>query len=356
MPIVAVEIVAPEEAPVMTRAMLDACSAAVRSGRCELATEATSEPRLASVTVRWSDTSERSARIDVTGVAPDTAAVRLRVLAFKDTDAVVERWRSVGLTIATLVGDALANAPPGATHSEEDSSGHADTAAGTPPGNPGEPGESPAGAHATVGVPVEVPKESATATHVDRAERPTSPRREAAEPPASTPPLPNKLWATVAGQTGPGLEEGGFRFGVSGDVAFRPVKFPVFARVAFGYSSRGTDSRGLSVQWATGVAGAGFVIGTEAFRAEPRIGLGIENVHASATDAATGKSESGNALDPSLQLGLDGVFQLGHFGFVGSLEGTQKHAATQIIVKGHDFGTSAATTWAIGVGVRYYAE
>jgi hypothetical protein len=354
MPIVAIEIVAPAEAPVLARPMLDACSAAVRSGQCELSTEASTEPRIASATVRWSDPSERSVRIDVTGVAPDTAAVRLRVLAFKDTDDIVERWRSVGLTIATLVGDALANVPSSDAASQ-DESGHADTKAGAAPAKADE-SHAAAAASTPVGSPVEVPKEPSTGAGVEH-----QPPRDVAtahepEPSSSGAPLPNRLWVTVAGQTGPGLDVGAFRFGAAVDVAFRPVAFPVFARIAFGYASRGTDSRGLSVQWENAVAGGGFVIATGRFRVEPRIGIGIENVHARATDASTGRSDSGNSLTPSLQLGLDGVFQLDHFGFVASLEGTQKHADTQIIVEGRDFGTSSARTWAVGLGVRYYAE
>jgi hypothetical protein len=355
MPIVAVEIVAPAQAPVMERALLDACSATVRSGTCELASEATDEPRIASVTVRWSDPSERSVRVDVTGVEPDGTAVRLRVLTFKDTDAIVERWRSVGLTIATLVGDALAGRP-----SEEappqDSSGHADTTANAPQNTPDEHGAPVTGASTPVGSPVKLPKQPPSGAHVEAGPpQDTSTAHEVA-PSSKATPLPDKLWATVLGQTGPGLDLGAFRFGAAVDVAFRPVAFPVFARVAFGYSSRGTDSRGLSVQWESAVAGGGVVIGTGALRAEPRIGIGIENVHARATDASSGKSDSGNSLGPSFQLGVDGVFQLGHFGLVVSLEGAQKHARTQIFVEGHDFGTSASTTWAAGLGVRYYAE
>lgn len=164
------------------------------------------------------------------------------------------------------------------------------------------------------------------------------------------------LWATVAGQTGPGLESGNFRFGASADAAFRPAAFPVFGRVAFGYSSRGADSRGLSVQWENAVAGAGVVIGSGALRLEPRAGVGIENVHAHETDPTTKRGASGDSLGASFQLGMDGVFQLGHFGFIVTLEGARKHAPTQILVEGRDFGTSAATTWAAGVGVRYYVK
>ncbi|HVW27010.1 MAG TPA: hypothetical protein VHC69_16710 [Polyangiaceae bacterium] len=353
---VAVEIVAPAEAPTMTRALLDACSSSVRVGSCELATRTTSEPRLASATVRWSDASERSVRIDVTAGARDASAVRLRVLAFKDTDAIVERWRAVGLTIATLVGDALANAPSGPAPVDA-STGTENANAVAAPQNPGavqatEAKPSPKAAAA----PEQQQKEAVSRTPVDRSRtlEPSTARHEAT--PSGATPLPRMLWATVAGQTGPGLESDSFRFGASVDAAFRPAAFPVFGRVAFGYSSRGTDSRGLSVQWENAVAGAGVVVGSGALRLEPRAGIGLENVHAHETDPATKHSASGNSLGPSFQLGLDGVFQLGHFGFVLTLEGTQKHAPTQILVEGRDFGTSAATTWGVGAGVRYYVK
>ena len=343
MSVVAVEIVTEAPSPAMTRAMLDACSAGVRVGTCELSSDAAGEPELATAVVRWSSAPARSVRIDVS-VPSVSGRSHLRVLTFKDSDAPVERWRAVGLTIATLVGDALAPSTATGQASFDDPNAAARTNAAARASNPGTE-KHPAG---EVAAPRGGSPES---EHRDGPPTPTGDEHMTTERP-----LPKTLWVCVSGVTGPGLEEGPFRFGARADVGFRPLTLPVFGRVAFGYTSRAEDSRGVSVQWEDATLEAGLVVGASQLRLEPHLGAGVQNVHAHATDPATKRSDSGNELDVSFHLGFDGVFQLDRFALVASVDGWQNHAATRIIVQNREIGTSPATSWAGGLGVRYYVK
>ena len=346
MPVVVVEIVSEAPSVSMARAMLEACSASVREGKCELSTEAASEPHLADATVSWSDSTEHAVRIAVQGVRGGVPGVHQRVLRFKDTDVRVERWRAVGLTIATLVGDAL---PPSSSASGE---AHFDDTGAAPGGH--------ATTQPTQAVPPASTTQEGTAPPVVAVAPPASvgdkrlQDRVAPTPAAPSEPLRHTLWAGLTGALGPGLEQGSLRLGAWVDASFRPTAFPVFGRIGLGYAGRVTNPGGLSVQWETATLGAGAVLGGERLHFEPRLAIGLENVHAAATDSASGRSDSGNKLGASLHLGFDGVWQFAGLGLVATFEGWQAHAPTRIVVQNHEVGISAGTNWAIGLGARYY--
>jgi hypothetical protein len=343
MPIVAVELATPAPPAAMARALLDVCSASVREGTCVLSTEATAEPRLAVATVTWSDATERNVSIEVHLTSGDTSA-RTRTIAFKDSDVRLERWRSAGLTIATLVGDALAPKTAGGgaespTPVGVASFGGEETPHGPDAAKPAEQGAPPP----TLEPPPTVEAARAPSDH-------------APSGPSGGTSLPHTVWAGLSGTAGPGLDEGAWKFGALVDVAYRPTPLPVFGRISFEYATRGTDSQGLSVQWQTVTLGAGGVLGHGALRLEPHLAFGVENVHAGATDPATGTHESGNQLGVSFHGGIDGILQLSRLGIVAFLQGKQALAPTRIVVKGEPAGTSPATGWGFGIGVRYFFE
>jgi hypothetical protein len=346
-PAVVVDIATEHPSAALTRALLDACSASVREGKCELAPETAREPHLADATVTW-EPSELAARIEVTGVRDDASALHARLLTFKDTDERIERWRAAGLTIATLVGDALPPASTaGSTGQFDDASRGAqqeqnDATKKIPPSGV------PAGNAESVPSPKAPPN-----TVGDRAD---VLRGEARAASIRTRPLARTVWAGLSAFAGPGLTTGEWRFGAWADAAFRPTALPLFARLGLGYASRATDSRGLSVQWETLTFGVGAVVGSGSLRFEPHLSVGLENVHAAATAAATGKKDSGAQLGATLHLCLDGVWQLARLGLVARFEGSEAHAPTRITVEDRDVGTSAATNWGLGLGMRYYIE
>src|SRR5664279_2629453 len=109
MPMVMVEIAPPEPPADLARALVDACSAAVRVGSCSRAeggmAAAVIPKGTAAATVRWETADGRRVQIEVGVAGEGQTAGRGRSIEFAATDPLVERWRSVGLTIATLAGE-----------------------------------------------------------------------------------------------------------------------------------------------------------------------------------------------------------------------------------------------------------
>ena len=93
----------PSNAPVQW--VLEACSAASSAGPCEIATEDPDEPPRAVAIVRAGEAG-LSVRIEVGVQRTSTGALWLnRELRFAPGDPLRERWRSVGLAVATLAGE-----------------------------------------------------------------------------------------------------------------------------------------------------------------------------------------------------------------------------------------------------------
>jgi hypothetical protein len=356
MPVVAVELIAPGPPAVMAHTLLDSCSRTVREGRCVLSSSAVAEPRIAIVTVRFDDASEGVARVEVRAGDGAPFALHSRVIVFKKTDARVERWRTVGLTIATLVGDALAptaGEPTGVTHGSEA------TLADVPPGtaviddaNVERPHESspvaapiPRSTNDEKSVTAPLPASASAITPASPSDRPSTARG-----------LPHALWVGVSGALGPGLESGAWRWGASIDAGLRAKRLPLFAHLGLSYRWRPADSRGLSVQWQGLTLGGGVALGSVSLRIEPRLAIGIENIHAAVTDRATGRSDSGDQLGLSAHAAVDGVWQWSRGAAVATFDGFAAHSPTQIVVKERPFGTAAAAGFCLGLGARYFFE
>lgn len=83
--------------------MEDACSSAsLREQRCQVVGQKQASGAELLVSVAWVDEAKQSARIDV---RRGPGARRARTLSFAPQDPELERWRSVGFAIATLVGE-----------------------------------------------------------------------------------------------------------------------------------------------------------------------------------------------------------------------------------------------------------
>jgi len=90
--------------PAEAASVLAACNAAIVAGSCQI-DAAASEPPEALAIVRWSGREQRRVRIEVGLREADHSAWSVRELSFAAGDPVRERWRSVGLVVATLVGE-----------------------------------------------------------------------------------------------------------------------------------------------------------------------------------------------------------------------------------------------------------
>jgi hypothetical protein len=92
--------------------VLESCNAAIVNGSCELDTTASEPPRALAI-VRWLGSQRLAVRIEVGLREAERAAWSVRELDFLARDPVRERWRSVGLVVATLVGEVEAGREPG---------------------------------------------------------------------------------------------------------------------------------------------------------------------------------------------------------------------------------------------------
>jgi len=106
MPIVLVELPAAAAADSNAPALIAACSAGLRRGTCVTEEPASGERAAAVAIVAWLDSDHLRARIDVGRRAEQRAGWQVRELTFREQDAPLERWRSVGLAIAGVVGEA----------------------------------------------------------------------------------------------------------------------------------------------------------------------------------------------------------------------------------------------------------
>ena len=344
MPVVVVELPSPAP-PGVAHALIDACSQSVREGRCVLATEPDPEPPGARAAVTWDEASELIAHVEVEVTSGETRGSRRRTIVFKQSDARVERWRTVGLTIATLVGDVLHPGESGATPESSGALPPPEPSAEQPSRGTGEQEPSPASAH-----PEQNPE---TGTMLIPSKKNEGQDVHRAPPPERR---LHTTWVSVAAITGPGLERGYNRFGAGIDFGYRPTKLPVFARIAVAYTLRPEDKQGVSVEWETLSIGAGAVFPIWRFDIEPRLSLGIENVHGSVTDPATQRSDAGNQLGVNGRAGIDIVWPWPRVGIVGSFEGWRAHAPTRIVVAGRDSGVSAPWGWQIALGGRFYLD
>ncbi|HEX3772917.1 MAG TPA: hypothetical protein VHV51_00565 [Polyangiaceae bacterium] len=112
MPIVLIELPAADAADVNAPALVAACSSGLRRGSCATEEQPTGERASAVAIVEWLDAAHLHARIDVGRRAEQRASWQTRELSFHEQDEIGERWRSVGLAIAGVVGEATLLEPP----------------------------------------------------------------------------------------------------------------------------------------------------------------------------------------------------------------------------------------------------
>jgi hypothetical protein len=113
---VVIEMAAADAALPFAQVLVNACSAGLRDrGPCALE-DATSSSARAIVIISWESTGHFAAKIEVGLRQGGHADWSSRRVVFNTSDQEIERWRSVGLIVATLVGEATgekkAEAPP----------------------------------------------------------------------------------------------------------------------------------------------------------------------------------------------------------------------------------------------------
>ena len=305
-PAVVVEIAPPHAASPYVATLIGACSEAVPKGDCVLASAGRdAQPPAPTAIVGWDGPEHRSVHIEVGLPRAGRAEWRARDLAFRAEDLEVERWRSVGLVIATLVGDASAEEPPSSVPPET--------------------------------TPAAIPR-----------------RPQSTPPPAPSPPEPAWIWLDVAGFVSPALDDGTWRGGASLRATHPFRSPPVVATAQIRYAARPADDAGLSVRWVAASLGVGAHLEVgEAVVVELRAELLAELVAASVTDPIAGTTDSGHRWIPGARAGVDAAWMLHrNLGVLVGLDASLLQSGTLVHLRDQRAGRAPPLSFAPILGVR----
>ncbi len=241
LPVVLVDIAPPESPPEAVQTLVRACNDGLRHGECRFGnTEEGDAWAVASVV--WLDQDRYCAEISISPTPAhidDGSAVRI---CFEPTDPELERWRAVGFTIATLA---------------------------------------------------------------DREEPPeVAPQAEASTPPQAPPELPRgwESWLGLGVLAGPGLENGGSRWGIRASATQDLALSPLLVTGSFRWTMSVRDDP-VSARWAGFSLGMGGHVTPVDTRLSFRFEIIAENLSVVARDPLTGATEQGDRWVPGFLLG-----------------------------------------------------
>lgn len=237
-----------------------------------------------------------------------------RELTFEPEDAPTERFRAIGLTVATLVGDVQ-------EREEQERKTREQATADEPPAPP-----APA-------APVGVARETAVA----RRERPAGGLL---------------VLASTGVLAGPGLEEGWIRSGGFVRSSLRVGTFFLSPTLWFSYALRPVDSDGLSATWLTtsaGVAAAG-----EWGRLDLSTRFRLEGaLERFAVEQTLAPVDSGSRWVPGLRAGADVAWPAR--GLLGAVLGADLwvfQSGTRVVVAGREAARAASRNFTLSLGVE----
>jgi hypothetical protein len=299
-PTVVIDTPASDRSAALEPTMVEACTNAIAEGRCALASQTSdadqAEARAVAI-VSWADGEQRTARIEVGLRRADRGQWLARTIEFRPQDAQPERWRAVGLVIATLVGDAI----------------HAEAAPVPPPAPAPSPAPPPP---------------------------PPPPIRAAPEPVTH-----DRAWVDAGALIGPGLDTGAPRFGAGIRAAWAPLRPPLFVTVAAAYAgSARASTTGVGASWTTLAAGVGPVVSAagNALRFDARFEAVAERFDASVVAPDTGATDDGSLWRGGARVGLEGAWMPGRLvGVVAGAEGSLLDRSTTVRLHGVPVGQAA---------------
>lgn len=259
--------------------VLEACNDVISGSECvaEGSQSLVDTPRALAI-ARNVDRRGRAVRIEVRLMSSEQPPL-VRTLRFTPEDPARDRWRSVGLAIATLVGEGqrAEEAEQAAREASEPEPAAPEPA--PPPPRPPPPAPPPP------------PSEPREVTVVIEDER------------VPVVPLDGVyLGAGVFG--GPALDDGSGRIGVSVRGGWAsPAGFSLLGSAS--YSVRATSGDEFTVSWLSFEAGAGYRLWlTDSFTAGVNLQAGVQQLRFEATDE--GAVSSTSVVNPLLTLGVDG--------------------------------------------------
>jgi hypothetical protein len=243
-PVVVVQGLPP--APDLRRVVLSACSEALKHRTCTSADEQDRAAPVPSATafIAWPEGEGRHVRVTLERFDAATGRRVERDTRFGDADPVIERWRTIGLVIAALVGESDAS------------------------------------------------RDAA----VEMESRPSSLRGRSLA----------ASWLGLSGFAGPGLDDGSVRLGAAIHGAVGVRSSAVFFLGSAGHALRPVDDRSLDVGWTTFAFGAGARahIPSADLELRVRVELLLEHLLASSV-SRNAVSGGGGRWSPGLRCGGD---------------------------------------------------
>jgi hypothetical protein len=287
--------------------MIEACTKALRHGTCQLAPTDAAPPANAVAVVSWMDRAHSQVFVEVGvshGASPRWMSRRMQ---FRRVDALSERWRVVGLTIATLVGDL-----------EDERSPQPDRVDPRPA-----PSTSP---------------QVAGATATPQPESPVSARSE-------------PRWSAGAGLSADLRESRIGAYGRGSWIAPRPV----YATLAVSFLIRPRDERGVGLTWAALAAGGGVSLDRAGLPLMPRLRVEVlvDRIAADVQDPEADASDAQWMVLP----GWRGAFELtwpkaGTVGLVAGLSLDGHFRPIRVRIAGEQVGRFPALAYIGGLGME----
>lgn len=324
-PLVIVDL-APPPTPSEPVAVLEqACTESMYRARCAVAgssdVEAGSGAPLAVAIVSWQDEGKLRVRIEVGVRQAGRQKWMVRTISFHAEDDAVERWRAVGLTVGTLVGEAAPEVagPPAPRDAEK------------------QPEENTARAP--------LPRPATTA-----------PAADAVESTEGTPVSSAGVWFAELGAFGAsGVEDTHLRLGAYGTVGHRFAGSHVFVLGTPAYAEELGTAEGLSVGRLTLAGGAGVQVPIPWYSSTLQLRLeGLaERLHVAVEDPSTGQRDAGSHWTPGVRAGVDSIWPLGGAWslVVGGSVWTLWNR-TEVRIHGQAVSTDAPFGAGLGIGLR----
>lgn len=298
-----------------TQIVIAACNHAISQGVCLPETSLGDEAPRAVAVARAADSSVRVVRIEVR-LGDESGASIVRELVFGRRDPLRERWRSVGLAIATLVGEGerareeaeeqTAAAPLPAPEEPERAESPATEPEPEPPA-PARPAPPP--------VAVEEPEEE------EVEEEPEVPRA----------PYEHRSWFIgVGGLAGPGFGEGPWRLGGTLRGAWQSESGLTFG-VGLGYARR-SSSEDFTAEWLSAEAGVGYrLVASDALSFGALVFGGAQRARFEVL--AGGEERSQVRWNPRVGLELDGRWRAtAGFGIWAAVAGSSPGRESRLFV------------------------
>ncbi|MEP7050344.1 MAG: hypothetical protein ABJB12_08335 [Pseudomonadota bacterium] len=323
LPLVVVEVPAQDRGTSECAALLEACTKGLGGGQCELSDRSNGAAVSGVAILSWRDEGHLSALLEVARAQKPSEGWRSEELGFKPEDRKLERFRTLGLAIATLFREASL---PGANEETK---------------------ASPAGSAVQN---AKTREEGANrAKPAPRTQPQSGHEPEQPQPAASTsthPPHPAQAWVSAGALAVYDPKLGSVHYGGELRLAIGAAGFPAFVS-ALGSYTAGPEVAGVALDWATLGLGPGlrFTLSPSVeFRAVAQ-GLAV-NVSGRVSELE--RSARQNAWLPGA--GLDLEFALRASGRLSGAVGAQlQQVAGNVPIREHDrpAGTVGKTTFGV---------